>query len=233
MDTTKEKALKLAQASIFDYVLPAGEWNDYLVYYPIFWDDDVHYIGKPHSILIDDKEARWTTDEECFEVLDAMEEYKDERELENIPVELEPDVTIKSFKFERGGYFGNYQVFEYKSLKKGKFLSYREEGDDELSLLPAKVKILDEKFEENTLGIIKYFNEEFGTNPNILDGEWYEFKATLSNGQKLKSHGYNYFPYTYYKLIAYLEYTLENVDNLIQIFPLLPVEYNDYKRSRK
>lgn len=49
----------------------------------------------------------------------------------------------------------------------------------------------------------------------VCNIELFQFKATLSNGQKLKSFGYNYFPYTYRELILYLEHYLHKFDNII------------------
>ena len=218
MEEMKQKIIEFAISNGYDYALYAGDWNEYDVYEPIFWDDEIHYIGKPHSILVTNKEIRLTTDEECFEVLDAI--YHDECILENEPIKLDPNLTIKSFKFVRGGYPDVPDIYEYKSTKKnGKVLYYNNRNlkdidsidihfpTEDISITvkaPFKIKIMDEHFDKYALEMIKYFHEDLGTNPNVCDGEWYEFSATLSNGQKLKSTGYNYFPFTYYKFVAYL-----------------------------
>ena len=216
----KLKIIEMANSAGCDYAIPRGYWNDYEVYDPIFWTDKILCIGLPKFILVNDDEVRLTKDsDEAFKVMDEMERYSFD-ELENDPIELEPNLTIKSFKFERDGYGGNYQLFEYKSNKKGKFLTYTEKGKYKTSVIPAKVKIDDEKFDEYALGMIKYFHEDFGTQPGVCDGEWYRFKATLSNGQKLKSHGYNYFPDTYIKFITYLEHYWDDTNNIIEILPL-------------
>lgn len=220
MDEIKNKIIEFANANGYDYALQIGYWNDYEVYEPIFWDDDVHIIGKPHSILFDsdNDEIRMTTDEECFLVLNEIDNY--DRILKNLPIDIESNVTVKSFKFIRGGYPIDHDIYEFKSTKKyGKTLSYNKKGienilpiefplDDRTITInaPFKKKITDKNFDEHTLGMIKYFHEDFGLNPNVMDGEWYDFKATLSNGQKLISSGCNYFPYTYWKFVAYLEH---------------------------
>ena len=220
----KLEIINMANSVGYDYVISTGYWEDYEVYEPIYWVDGIFDEGLPIFILVKDTEVRLTNGtEEAFKVIDEMEEYSS-LELENDPIELEPNLTIKSFKFERGGYFGNYQVFEYKALKRGNFLSYKEEGKRKFTLLPAKVKINDEKFDEYAIGMIKYFHEDFGTNPDVIDGEWYAFKATLSNGQKLKSGGYNYFPFTYIKFIYYLEHYWDDVNNIIEFLPLERIE---------
>ncbi|MBR5555698.1 hypothetical protein IKU74_06790 [bacterium] len=220
MNESDEKIIKYANLCGYDYALYAGGWNNYIVYDPIFWDSEPRYIGKPHSILYNDStgEIRLTNDDECFEVLRELGE--DERILENEPIELEPNLTIKSFEFIRGGYPYVPYVYKYKSTKKhGKILEYNNREfermesiaisieDEVISLKPPlKISITDENFDEYALGMIKYFHEDFGVNPNVRDGEWYEFKATLSNGQKIKSRGYNWFPATYIKFIAYLDH---------------------------
>ena len=213
MDKLKEKIIKMANSAGCDYAISTGYWNDYEVYEPIFWEMAILCVGLPEFILVKEDEIRLTNGaEEAFKIMDEMEKYSSE-ELENDPIELEPNLTIKSFKFERGGFGGNYQVFEYKSTKKSKILTYNEKGEYKPSIIPAKVKIDDENFDKYALGMIKYFHEDFGTNPDVCDGEWYEFKATLSNGQKLKSQGYNYFPFTYIKFITYLEHYLDDTIN--------------------
>ena len=218
MDELKEKIIKMANSAGFDYVFLLEDWKEYDIYEPIFWDDKMHYIGKPHYILVTDKKIRWATDEECFEIMNAIEE--DERNIENDPIELDPNLTIKSFKFIRGGYPYVPNIYEYKSTKKyGKILEYNNRDlerirpinipiEDKIITIkpPIKIRITDEKFDKYALGMIKYFYQDFGVNHNVIDGEWYEFNATLSNGQKLKSHGYNYFPFTYDKFILYLDH---------------------------
>lgn len=212
----KLEIIRMANSAGYEYAISTGYWKEYEVYEPIFWEVGPLCVGLPEFILVKEDEIRWTNGrEEAFEVMDAIEE--DERTVENDPIELEPNLTIKSFKFERGGFGGNYQVFEYKSTKKGKILTYNEKGEYEPSVVPAKVKIDDENFDKYALGMIKYFHEDFGTNPDVCDGEWYAFKATLSNGQKLKSHGDNYFPFTYVKFITYLEHYWDNETNIIEL----------------
>ena len=132
------------------------------------------------------------------------ENYKDTRIIENLPIKIEKNTIIQNFCFEIGGHFGGYQKYEYKIKKGEKILSYIEEGEEIFITFPLETTIKDEKFNEKTIEIIKYFHEDFGENHDIIDGEWYEFKAKLSNGQKLKSSGYNYFPHTYNQFKEYL-----------------------------
>ena len=224
MNDINENIIEFAISKGYDYALYVGDWNDYMVYEPIYWDDEIHFIGMPHSILYNDdtNEIRLTSDEECFEVLDAID--NDERNIENLPLEFEPELTIISFEFVRGGYPYVPDIYKYKSTKKhGKVLEYNNKHLERIDPIeipidnktitikpPLKIKIPDDNFDKYVLGMIKYFHEDFGENPNVCDGEWYEFKATLSNGQKLKSHGYNYFPYTYNKFVTFLEHYWKN-----------------------
>ncbi len=215
----KLEIISMANSAGYDYAIFTGYWEDYEVYEPIYWQDGIFDEGFPLFILLKDTEARFSdNEEELHKIMNEMERYLS-YELENDPIELEPNLTIKSFKFERGGYGGNYKRFEYKSNKKGKILTYIEEGEYEPSIAPAKVRIDDENFDKYALGMIKYFHEDFGTNEEVCDGEWYEFKATLSNGKKLKSHGYNYFPFNYVKFITYLEHYWDDTSNIIEYLP--------------
>lgn len=130
----------------------------------------------------------------------------DERILDNVPIEIPFPVKVKSFKFERGGHFGNYKVFKYKITKKyGRKLSYDEKGEYEYKIPSSEIIIESKEFDRKLKDLIKYFNKDFGLNTHICDGEWFEFKATLTNGEKLKASGYNYFPKTYNTLIEFLE----------------------------
>jgi hypothetical protein len=129
-------------------------------------------------------------------------------------------------------------TYKYKSTKKnGKILIYNNEileklpqidiNIDNISITikpPFKRTVTDNNFDKNIIGMIKYFSKDFDVNPNVCDGEWFEFKATLSNGQKIKSKGYNYFPKTYDKFIAYLKhfYHILNAKSLNQRCQLLP-----------
>lgn len=203
MDKLKSKIIEMVNSAGYDYAVNIGFWNGYEVYEPIYWADGIYNEDLHEFILAKDEEIRWTnSSEEAFKVINEMEKYET-NELENEPIKLEPNLTMKSFKFECGGYMG-CDIFEYKSLKKGNFLTYNEKGCGSLDIKPSKIKIEDAKFDEFALGMIKYFYKDLGTDTDICDGEWFEFRATLSNGQKLKSTGYNYFPFTYYKFVAYL-----------------------------
>jgi hypothetical protein len=220
MDKIKKKIIKLAIKNGSDYAILNGFWNDYEVYAPIFWADGIFDIGLPEFILAKDNEIRWTKDNEWQQLLEEMEYVEDERILEITPVKIEPNTTIKSFKFTRGGRFSQTTTVEYKSLKNEKILYFKNfTSDHNLSPKSGKIKITDKNFEKYTQEMISYFHKNLGTNPNILDGEWYEFSATLSNGQKLKSQGYNFFPENYNKFIAYLEYLIEyNTETLKEAY---------------
>lgn len=206
----EDKVIKLAIEQGYDSALYSGTWNDYDVYSPIFWDDDTAYVGLPEFILVKDSEVRWTNNEEWQKVLDEIEKSVDNRVIENIPIDLPKDLTIKTFKFERDGFFENCLTFVYKAFKNKKVLSYNEWGGYEYHMFPCEIELSDTNFDKYVLGMIKYFYKDLGNNPHVLDGEGYTFSATLSNGQKLKSKGYNYFPPTYDKLITYLEYLIKN-----------------------
>ena len=65
-----QKAIKMAKASIYDGAEYIGEWNGYVVYEPIFDDDEPHYIGFPEFILEKSGEFRWTKDDEWSDILD-------------------------------------------------------------------------------------------------------------------------------------------------------------------
>lgn len=214
----KTKIINTAKEAGYDYVLLSGKWNEYYVYEPICWSDVM--TDKAEFILVRNDEIRWTKDaEEALKVTEEAEKYlADETNIK--PLEPEPNITIKSFKFARGGAGGNFQLFEYKSNKKGNILTHTEEGDCEPSVEPAKVKIGDEKFNEYALGMIKYFHEDAGEAPGFCGGEWYDFKATLSDGKKLKSCGYNYFPFGYNKFIAFLEHYWDDKRNIFEYLPM-------------
>ena len=210
MDTIKKKIIKLAIKHGYDYAILNGFWNDYEVYAPIFWAEGIFDTGLPEFILAKGNEIRWTEDDEWHQVIEEMESAEDERVLETTPIGIEHNTTIKSFKFTRGGHFTQPEEIKYKSLKNEKVLYFKNfTSDHNLEPKSGEIKISNKKFEKYTQGIISYFYKNLGSNPNIIDGEWYEFNATLSNGQKLKSQGYNFFPETYHKFIAYLEYLIE------------------------
>ena len=136
--------------------------------------------------------------------------YKDTRILENSPIEIEGNAIVESFKFEIGGFVGSTEVFEYRIKYGEKILTYKEKFFKGEERIKETITIKNEKFNENIIEMIKYFHEDFGENPYIHDGEWYKFKAKLSNGQKLKSSGYNYFPRTYNQFKEYLGILFKN-----------------------
>ena len=193
------------QGLIHNYAEYLGKWKDYDVYELAISKVIYNYVGIPQYALMKENKIRISEPEETMEILDFFysDENDDKRELKNSPIEIEGNAIVESFKFEIGGHFRNYQKYEYKIKKGKKILAYSEEGEIFVEY-PLITNIEDEKFNENIIEIIKYFHEELGTNPNVIDGEWYEFKAKLSNGQKLKSSGYNYFPRTYNIFIEYL-----------------------------
>ena len=143
MDKLKSKIIEMVNSTGYDYAVNIGFWNDYEVYEPIYWADGIYNEGLPEFILAKDEEIRWTnSSEEAFKVINEMEKYET-NELENEPIKLEPNLTMKSFKFECGGYMG-CDIFEYKSLKKGNFLTYNENGCGSLDIKPSKIKIEDD-----------------------------------------------------------------------------------------
>ena len=127
------------------------------------------------------------------------------QELENEPIELEPNLTIKYFRLQIDTSVDDGMLYEYKSNENEKTLFYHKEGvycgDRTLT-----VKIDDEKFDEQVLDMIKYFNGNFGNiDKKLLPWPGYNFIAILSNGQELKSKGCDScYPCTYHKLQTYL-----------------------------
>ncbi|MBQ3640322.1 hypothetical protein II906_00065, partial [bacterium] len=125
------------------------------------------------------------------------------QKLENEPIELEPNLTIKYFRLQIDTSVDDGELFEYKSNDNEKILSYHKDGyyapDNTYT-----VKIEDKKFDEYVLEMIKYFHEDFEKNPATFLFDDYKFKAVLSNGQELNSKGSGYCPITYEKFIAYL-----------------------------
>ena len=69
----EEEVFKFAQSNGYDSVIIIGYWKDYVVYEPIFFDEENHYIGLPYYILANKDEIRLTNDEECFEILEYYE----------------------------------------------------------------------------------------------------------------------------------------------------------------
>lgn len=123
------------------------------------------------------------------------------------------ETNIKSFKLIRGGYGYPLQIYEYKNTKKhGEILCYTEEAYGfSPQRLPVKIEIKDSlKFRKKMFILLDEFKlNDYGVNDKICDGEWFEFKANFSDGENLKSRGYNNFPETYFALIKYLDKLLE------------------------
>ncbi|MCR5261672.1 MAG: hypothetical protein K6C94_07525 [Candidatus Gastranaerophilales bacterium] len=223
----KSEIIKTANLAGYDYAILAGYWDGYDVYEPIYWSDVITDTGAAAFILVKDDEIRRTKDnEETSKVIDEMKSWLDD-ELEIKPLEIEPNITIKSFEFARGGQGGNFKLFEYSANEKGNILTYTEKGEAKPSLPPAKVKIDDEKFNEYVVGMIKYFCEENGGALGYCEGEFYEFSADLSDGRKLKSDGYNSFPFGYNKFIAFLEHYWDDTNNIIEYLPMKRFENAD------
>lgn len=64
---------ELAKKDIFDDAKDTGKiWKGYKVYEPIFFDNEPRCIGLPHFILEKNGIVRFTTDKECFKVLDLV-----------------------------------------------------------------------------------------------------------------------------------------------------------------
>lgn len=210
-----------ANSEGYDYAILRGHWEDYEVYEPIYWKEErFGKKGLPIFILAKDTEVRFTdNEEESHKIMNEMERNSFD-ESENDPIELEPNMMIKFFKFERGGFGGNYQLFEFKSNKKDKILTYIEQGEYEPSIKPSRVRIDDEKFDEYALGMIKYFPENLGEPPDFCDGEWYELKGALFSGKLLKLGGYNNdLPLNYSKFINYLKHYWDDSKNIIEYLP--------------
>lgn len=70
MDMTPPPAVvEFAKENGYDNAKYIGDWKSFKVFEPTFNDNEDHFIGYPLSILVKDKEIRFTTDKECFEVL--------------------------------------------------------------------------------------------------------------------------------------------------------------------
>ena len=200
------------QGLIHNYAEYLGKWKDYDVYSLGISKVIINYVGIPQYALVKENKIRISEPEESMEILDFfyLDENDDKRELKNSPIEIEENTTIESFKFEFGGFVCTVDEFEYKIKYGKKILTYKEKFFNGEERIKETITIKNEKFNENIIEMIKYFHEDFGENPNIHDGEWYKFKAKLSNGQKLKSSGYNYFPRTYNQFKEYLGILFKN-----------------------
>ena len=207
------------QGLIHNYAEYLGKWKDYDVYELVISKVMCYYVGLPRYALVKENKIRISEPEESMAILDFFyldeqndknEQYIAKRELQNSPIEIKENTTIESFKFEIGGFVGSTEVFEYRIKYGEKILTYKEKFFNGEEIYKETITIKNEKFNENIIEMIKYFHEDFGENPYICDGEWYKFKAKLSNGQKLKSSGYNYFPRTYNQFKEYLGILFKN-----------------------
>lgn len=70
--TPPPAVVEFAKENGYDNAKYLGEWDTFTVYEPIFDDDKDHYIGYPLSILVKDNKIRFTTEKECFDVLEAF-----------------------------------------------------------------------------------------------------------------------------------------------------------------
>lgn len=64
--------VEFAKNNGYDDVNYLGKWNSYEVYEPTFDNDKTNYVGYPLSILVKDNTIRFTTEKECFEILDMQ-----------------------------------------------------------------------------------------------------------------------------------------------------------------
>ena len=213
MIINENKIVDLAKANGYDHAIYAGESGDYVVYKPIYWDFEHKRIGIPHYILVNGDSIRMTIEEEYFDIIKTLIDYTEYKG--SSPIKLGPKVTIKSFKFIRGDFPESLETYEYKSTKRyGKVLTYDTNTREKLKevgvSVPFSRKIVDNKFDDYALKMIKYINKDFGDNLALSDGEWFEFSAKLSDGQNLRARGFNYLPVTYYRFIEYLIYLLDN-----------------------
>ena len=212
MNTIVEKVHKFAVENGYDDILGYGDWKGYEIFEPISWIEEPNK-KEPNYILVKDNIIRMANNKECHKIFNMVNKYS--IILNNIPIEIEPNVTVKSFKFTCRDYPYSFESIEYKSTKNGKILSYDieySEGFEQKDItVPISKVITDSKFDENVLGMIKYFNKDFdsGENPYIMDGEWFEFNAKLSNGNILKAKGHNNLPFNFYKFVGYMYYLLD------------------------
>lgn len=69
---TPSEITEFARNNGYDNARFLGEWHTYKVYEPVFNDKNRHYVGYPLSILKKNQKIRFTTEKECFEVLNAF-----------------------------------------------------------------------------------------------------------------------------------------------------------------
>lgn len=73
VDMTPPPAIvEFAKDNGYDNAKYLGIWKDYKVFEPTFNDSKEYYTGYPLSILLKDDKIRFTTEKECFEILDAF-----------------------------------------------------------------------------------------------------------------------------------------------------------------
>lgn len=73
IDVTPPPAVvKFAKENGYDNAKYIGKWQDFKVYEPTFNNKEVHYVGYPLSILEKNNKIRFTTEKECFDVLDSL-----------------------------------------------------------------------------------------------------------------------------------------------------------------
>lgn len=76
--TPPPAVVEFAKDNGYDNAKYLGEWQNYKVFEPTFNDSEENFVGYPLSILVKDKEIRFTTEEECFKVLDKFSASEDE-----------------------------------------------------------------------------------------------------------------------------------------------------------
>ena len=68
MDKSKIEAFAKSQG--YDKIEKIGWWNGFDVYAPVY--DEPTSVGLPHAVLVKGDSIRMTTDNEAFEVLNAL-----------------------------------------------------------------------------------------------------------------------------------------------------------------
>ncbi len=63
-DNNLQRAIEMAQASIYDGAKYLGKWRMLSVYEPTFNDNEPRFIGFPQFIIASGGSFRWTSDDE-------------------------------------------------------------------------------------------------------------------------------------------------------------------------
>ncbi len=67
------KAKQLARNAGYDDIIYVGKWNDKDVYAPIKKTDKPIIVGLPAYILVKGDSAKWSSEEEGFEILELLD----------------------------------------------------------------------------------------------------------------------------------------------------------------